>query len=222
MDHIVSIKYFIPLFVCFAAVFLLREFFTFRRVLKLKYLLTPLITTSIMPFVLLSVSIYGAGRYPILIIMGLAVSLAADTLLMVEEVNFFKHGLLFFMIAHFFYIAAFSIDYVFSPWHVSMVVFCVIAVALFYGSIVKKSGKQNPWVLVYMVALCAMWFLAFSYISPFRGGRGILLPAGATLFVISDTMLAVNAFLKPIPHSTVLTWSLYAPAQFFIALSCFY
>jgi uncharacterized membrane protein YhhN len=50
----------------------------------------------------------------------------------------------------------------------------------------------------------------------------VLLPAGAVLFVISDVVLAINTFVKKIPHSTVLTWSLYAPAQLFFALSCFY
>jgi hypothetical protein len=43
---------------------------------------------------------------------------------------------------------------------------------------------------------------------------------GATVFVISDIVLAVSAFLSPIPHSTVFTWALYAPARLMIALSC--
>jgi uncharacterized membrane protein YhhN len=52
--------------------------------------------------------------------------------------------------------------------------------------------------------------------------KAALLPVGATLFVVSDAVLGINTFVRRIPHSTVLTWSLYAPAQFCIAVSCFF
>lgn len=41
---------------------------------------------------------------------------------------------------------------------------------------------------------------------------------GAMIFVFSDTVIAVNKFLRPIPHSTVFNIGLYFIAQFLIVI----
>jgi len=66
-----------------------------------------------------------------------------------------------------------------------------------------------------------MAFFAWGRLGASISRHTFFIALGATLFVVSDLLLAINAFIRPIPHSTVFTWSLYAPAQFLIALSCF-
>jgi uncharacterized membrane protein YhhN len=222
MPAIFSIDYFVQLLFVFAAVLLLREFFSFRRLLPAKYLLTPLVTFCVIIFALLAIHSSGMTRYSTFILMGLVLSLVADTLLMIEEINLFKHGLIFFLTAHCFYLGAFTIGYAFSPWHVAAILVLCAGILLFYHKIYRKSGSHHVSVLVYMFVLAAMLFFAVSHVGESGSTRPVLLPAGAVLFVISDVVLAINTFVKKIPHSTVLTWSLYAPAQLFFALSCFY
>ncbi len=222
MPAVFSIDYFIPLLFAFAVVLLLREFFSFRRLLPAKYLLTPLVTFCVILFALLAMHSTGMTRYSTFILVGLVLSLVADTLLMIEEISLFRHGLVFFLAAHCFYLGAFTIGYSFRPWHAAAALVLCPGVLLFYRKIFRTTGTHHVSVLVYMFVLAAMLFFAASHVGDFGSTRPVLLPAGAALFVVSDVVLAVNTFIKKIPHSTVLTWSLYAPAQLFFALSCFY
>ncbi len=222
MPAIFSIDYFVHLLFAFAVVLLLREFFSFRRLLWAKYLLTPLVTFCVILFALLAIHSSGLTRYSTFILIGLVLSLVADTLLMIEEISLFRHGLLFFLAAHCFYLGAFTIGYSFSPWQVAAALVLSAGVLLFYRIIYRKSGAHHVSVLLYMAVLSAMLFFAIAHVGDSGSTRPVLLPAGAALFVVSDVVLAVNTFIKKIPHSTVLTWSLYAPAQLFFALSCFY
>lgn len=222
MSHLFSLQYFTGLFVLFVSIFILRELVAFLRILPLKYVLTPLVTISIFAFAMLAVRAFGMSPYTACIIAGLLFSLVADTLLMIEEIHMFIHGLIFFLLTHCCYIAAFSIGYSFVPWHGVLLAVFGALVVFFYGKIrAKKGGHAFP-VLLYMSALLLMCFFAYSHVRHGDATLGVLLPAAATLFAISDSVLAVNTFIKKIPHSTVLTWSLYAPAQFFIAVSCFF
>jgi len=221
MLYYTDIQYFTPLFLVFASVFLLREIFSFRKVLGAKYILTPLVTLSLVLLGVLSFYTAGVNRYSVLIITGLLFSLVADTLLMIEEMSFFIQGLVFFLLAHCAYIGALSLGYGFVPWHGAVAAGLAVLIAVFYWVIHRNYGEHHPWVLFYIVVLAVMCFFAYGHISGGEGRRAVLLPVGATLFFISDGVLAVNTFVKKIPHSTVLTWSLYAPAQFFIVLSCF-
>ncbi len=222
MPAIFSIEYFTRLLGAFVVVLLLREFFSFRRLLPAKYLLTPLVTFCVIIMALLAIHSTGMTRYSTFILMGLVLSLIADTLLMIEEISLFKHGLVFFLAAHCLYLGAFTIGYSFGLWHVAALLAIYSGLLLLYRGIYRATGAHHFAVLAYMFVLGTMLFFAISHVGEAGSTRPVLLPAGAALFVISDVVLAINAFIKRIPHSTVLTWSLYAPAQLFFALSCFY
>lgn len=222
MADLFEIRYFTNLFIVFTVIFLLREYFSFRRILTAKYVLTPMVTMSIIMFGFISLNATGVNRYSVLILAGLLLSMVADTLLMIEEISFFKLGLIFFLLAHCAYIGALSLGYRFQPWNIIVAALFIVLIGGFYWVICRSYGEHHPWVLLYMVVLAVMCFIAYSYMGIPGSMRAVLLPVGSTLFFISDGILAVNTFVKKIPHSTVLTWSLYAPAQFFIVLSCFF
>ncbi len=221
MADLLLIPRFVPCLVFFFAVLLVREFVSFRRILPAKYIFTPLVTLSIISFALLSASAAGFSRYTILVTMGLLLSLVADTLLMVEEISLFRQGVVFFFLTHLCYIAAFSGGYSFQLWHAAVLLAFLTVLALIYRRINITSTVLKMMIIVYMAALGMMCFFAFSHLGAPWDRQSVLLPAGATLFFVSDFILALNEFGGGIPHSTVLTWSLYAPGQLFIALSCF-
>jgi len=79
-------------------IFLLREFVAYKRILFLKYLLTPLITAAILIFPVLSLADNGFFLYAFLIFLSLLFALIADVLLMLEEYNYLKSGMIFFYV----------------------------------------------------------------------------------------------------------------------------
>jgi uncharacterized membrane protein YhhN len=71
-------------------------------------------------------------------------------------------------------------------------------------------------VFIYMTALLSMSAMA---LNRFGNGHPIsfsLIFAGSLLFVFSDTMIAVNRFLVPIPYEGILTMTTYISAQYLI------
>ncbi|PKL35741.1 MAG: hypothetical protein CVV44_19630 [Spirochaetae bacterium HGW-Spirochaetae-1] len=211
----------IYLFIPLAIVFLAREYVTFRNILPLKYLLTPSIPAMLAGMVIMAVWYTGIDRYSILIITALMLSMIADVMLMIVEIDLLKYGIVYFLLAHVVYIFAFSVGYQFQPWNAVIGAFLLASVILFYYRIGRHGGKLRIPVFVYSVVLALMIYFAFSHLGN-GNPAGILVAIGGALFAISDTCLAYNAFKKKIPHSSVITWATYGPAQFLFALSCFY
>jgi uncharacterized membrane protein YhhN len=68
-------------------------------------------------------------------------------------------------------------------------------------------------VAIYMCAITAM--VISSILARFRKPWVVV---GAILFLISDSLLAVNKFKSPLPYRNLLVWSTYYLGQFGIAL----
>ncbi len=222
MPAVFEITMFIQLAAVFLAVFAVREYFALRGIRAAKYLFTPLVTFSVLLITLRAGRADGLSYYTLMVTVGLLLSLIADTLLMIEESDHFIHGLLFFLLTHLAYIAAFANDYSYRPWHWALIGALGIGGGAIYAKIKTASWKMNLAVGLYVAILASMTFYAWSHAGVPGTQRAVLLPVAATLFVISDSILAVNTFVKKIPHSTVFTWTFYAPAQFLIAVSCYY
>jgi len=215
-------RYYLPIMFLFIVLLLFREIFTYKKNLMFKYLLTPLITFCVIINAILSLRLNNQDIYIFIIVTGLIFSLIGDTILMIEEKRFFIHGLVFFLFAQIAYIFAMSIGYRFQPWNIFIALPFIICILILYNSIKQKSPGKAKSVLVYMIVISAMTFFA---VAQFNNGsilKAYLLSLGALLFVISDIMLAVNEFIKKIPNSSVIVWLTYAPAQFLIAVSCYY
>lgn len=214
-------EYFLP-GVIFIVFLMLREIFTYRKNKLLKYLLTPLVSAVVIITALLSFKYYYGNTYNYIIITGLVFSLIGDTMLMIEEVNLFIQGLIFFLFAQISYAFAFAINYHFEAWNI-FIAACLFAVVIIFFKIIKKkaAGKAYP-VLIYMLVISAMVFFAVSRLNYGASAKGVLVSIGALLFLISDILVAVNEFVKELPNGTIIVWAIYAPAQLLIALSCFY
>ncbi len=203
----------------FILFFLIREYIAYKRYLRLKYFFTPSLTILLIMIMILSVTINGADRYRIMILLSLVTALAADTLLMIEEVDLLKNGMVFFIMSHLFYMGAFSIGASFRLWNL-VPASVIVVLSLIYISVLKKTaGKMLVPVIVYIVILDLMVYFAVTSLNNGASTPRIYSAAGAVFFMISDFILSINAFVKKIPNSTVFTWLFYALAQFLIVLS---
>jgi len=217
-----NIPFVLPLTISLMLVFLMREIFVFKNIIPAKYILTPIITLLIIIISILSLEHSSIERYTIMIIAGLLFSLIADALLMVVEVDLLKYGIVFFLIAHILYIIAFSGGYHFAFWNL-ILAFGLLAgiVLLFFKIKGKTSGLDIP-ILIYAIVLCLMVFFALSTLNSGSGMLQILVVTGSIMFLISDAIISVDAFIRKIPNATVFVWLFYAPAQFLFAISCYF
>ena len=157
------------------------------------------------------------------IFTGLICALTGDVLLMLQGNNpsFFMFGLVAFLFCHIFYIRAFILDYKsassaknpFLLW--AVFVFALFCAGLFFYLQPNLGEMQYP-VLIYAIIISVMAIMAVS-----RYGRVNLLSFeiifyGALFFLFSDSMLAYNKFVGPLPQAGVIIMSSYMLAQYLI------
>lgn len=146
-------------------------------------------------------------------IAALVFSLLGDILLMLPSENLFLFGLGSFLVTHLFYIAVFRKKATFKPF---LTVAFLISVIGFFLLILNNKIPEAltlP-VLIYMFVITVMGITA----SSINGNKIAVysLSIGAILFIISDSLIAVNKFTTPIPYSTLLIMSTYGIGQFLI------
>lgn len=218
---LLAIRYFPGLLIALIAVFTAREYVTVKERFPLKYIFTPMVTAIIAGFVMLCIAEDGVSPYRMLVLTALISSLVADTMLMVVEVDLMKQGILFFLLAHVLYIAAFSLTYEYRTWNIAVAVVLCLLLAIFYRGIWGVAGTMRVPIMIYAAVLCTMLFFALSCLNMEVTRREALIVAGAVLFVMSDFLLAYLSFIRPHRYESVIVWAVYAPGQFLIALSCF-
>lgn len=171
-------------------------------------------------------SLAGGWRGP-LFAFGLALvfSLLGDVFLLSNRL--FIPGLLAFLAAHAAYIVALSAESVLvgSPLLLLVAVPAGLAAVWVYR-IVRQGLERSPKsaalklpVLVYSLALTVMAVMAL--ITPLREGwissAALLVAVGGVLFFISDSILAINRFTRPVHNGQLLIHITYHLAQFALA-----
>src|SRR5690606_17676378 len=71
-------------------------------------------------------------------------------------------------------------------------------------------------VNIYAVVICLMWGLALHFVSDSKKFWSMPIAAGALLFVVSDSILAINRFYYPIPAGGLLVMATYGISQLLI------
>jgi len=82
----------------------------------------------------------------------------------------------------------------------------------------KYLGEMRLPVIVYETAMIAMLAGAVSRIGKVNRRSYILVLAGAILFIISDSVLAINKFVQPVSLSTLIIMGTYIAAQWLITV----
>jgi uncharacterized membrane protein YhhN len=139
-----------------------------------------------------------------------------DIFLMFRE-KYFMHGLIAFLISHFWYIGAFTLNN--TPHS-----FLLCGGFLILGSIIYKIISKNMTtlkipVLIYTFTIAIMAWTAIELYLTTSSINYLYSAIGAILFMISDGVLAFNRFRQPIKQERIIVLSTYFMAQWLIAIS---
>ena len=185
----------------------------------LEYFIKPMIVIWLMLY-FLSQTVSISSRLKKWILAALFFSWAGDVLLLFQQNNsiFFLLGLSAFLIAHIFYIVFFNSVRV--KENVRGNVWLLLIVAVYYGSLITLlyshlGGMKLP-VLLYGIVISCMLMLAMHMLSIKNKTAGKWMMTGALLFVMSDSLLAINKFYQPFEIASVAIMITYGLAQLFI------
>ena len=180
------------------------------------YVFKPLATLLVLVLALSQPASLPAYRWAL--VAGLVFSTAGDVFLMLQRDRFIA-GLASFLVAHLFYIFAFSIEVPFGAAPLLWLPFSVaggVVVAVAWGGL--KPALRDA-VIAYVVVIAAMAGQAAARWHALGGEAALAATLGAALFVISDSALAINRFRAPFHAERALTLGTYWAAQTLIALS---
>ncbi|HEX8651363.1 MAG TPA: lysoplasmalogenase [Pyrinomonadaceae bacterium] len=157
------------------------------------------------------------SSYKYLILAGLVCSLMGDIFLMLPSDRFIP-GLLSFLFAHLFYIAAFSSGkpQLYALWYaIPFLVYGGVMLWLLFPHL----GRMKLPVIIYMLVILVMAWRALNMWRETEQVWSELAFFGALLFTVSDSILALNRFRGRIDYSEFYILSTYFTAQWLIALS---
>ncbi len=154
------------------------------------------------------------------VILALFFSWVGDVLLMFQEDNsfFFLMGLISFLIAHIFYILFFHFlrvkENVKSRWYF------VVIVAAYYTILISLLspflGDMKLPVRIYAVFISFMLLIALHMLFIKNKKTGLMMMTGALLFIISDSLLAIDKFYQSFEMAGIFVMITYGLAQFLI------
>jgi len=152
--------------------------------------------------------------------LGVFFSMLGDIFLMLPKERFIA-GLVAFLLAHIFYIVGFgSLPPSIEPASLIIALFIILAIVQIYRRIasgLKASGNEKlklP-VLIYSIVISLMLYSALLTLtqSNWPYTPSILVSIGALLFFLSDTFLAWNKFVKPLPYGRLRVIIMYHLGQ---------
>jgi uncharacterized membrane protein YhhN len=159
------------------------------------------------------------------ILVGMMASIVGDVFLMLPG-NYFLLGLGAFLVAHLIYTYGFIADREDRIQWISVLPYLGLA-ALTFGFF-WWFGDVEPVMLapvgLYILAICTMTWQAFDRLKPLSNGKRKFAgyaAIGASLFLISDFVLAFNRFVAPFEYASVVVMATYLGAQYMIAKSAF-
>ena len=144
-------------------------------------------------------------------VVALVLSLAGDVFLMLPR-NLFVAGLASFLLGHLAYVAGFGLGEAW-PW-----ILAVAVVGAAVGTPIVRALRRDGHtellgpVLAYMAVISVMVACA-------AGSGDLLAFAGAALFMLSDSLIAWNRFVRPLAWAPVTIMVTYHLAQAALVLS---
>lgn len=148
---------------------------------------------------------YGGG----LLLTSLLFSTLGDIILEVDSKNLFAAGLGAFLIAHLCYIFIFMKSWRFVSWKLLLAAPVLAWAGYVFALIFAALGPLQVPVILY---ICALSLMAVSAV--FRSVPDFYITAaGAALFVLSDSLIALNKFHTPVPYARELIMTTYYAGQ---------
>jgi uncharacterized membrane protein YhhN len=156
-------------------------------------------------------------RYRGFIVAGLCLSMAGDAFLMLRHKRF-NEGLACFLLAHLLYIGAFVTVTPLRADFATVLPLFIIALAMM-TFLFPRLGRMKVPVTAYILVIVVMAGLAMERYIGSGGASAFHSFLGAMLFLISDSILAVNRFIREFRAAQGLILSTYFAAQWLLALS---
>jgi uncharacterized membrane protein YhhN len=192
------------------------------------YMSKPVLLLSLLILFRISIQKSGYKIFTSLITGALIFSTAGDILMMFtsESDNFFLAGLVTFLIAHFFYTAAFTYD-IFQKrvkeqhWgQLALSTLMVVYSAEFY--ILNRFSFGPMWlpVMIYCIGISVMGISAIMRGRSHNSSAYYRIVAGALLFIAADSFIALEKFVIHFDLSGVIILATYFTAQYFICIGC--
>lgn len=157
----------------------------------------------------------GVRRADALLLAALALSLAGDVFLMLS--GYFIPGLVAFLLAHLAYIALFRLGLPWFPSRRALAATLGLGVAMYsilwLGGL--PAGLRAP-VAAYVLVIALMAAQAIGRAGVHRDSAALAVALGAGFFMLSDSLLATNKFVSPVPMSQVWVLGTYYTAQVLI------
>ncbi|WP_066219282.1 lysoplasmalogenase [Formosa haliotis] len=155
-----------------------------------------------------------------LTILALSFSLLGDILLMFTNNSqmFFTLGLVAFLFAHLMYILIFIKDRRSFKKGVFFLTICLLYALLFIHFLQPHLGSLLTPVIIYIIAILSMVTTAFLRHKKNNPQAYYFILTGAILFMISDSILAINKFIAPIPFESIGIMLPYGLAQLLLVL----
>ncbi len=159
------------------------------------------------------------GRFGIFLLLALGFSLAGDVFLMFP--GYFIPGLVSFLIAHLAYIALFRQGQAWFPSRRALAITLGLGAAMY--AFLWQGGLPPALripVAAYVVVIALMAAQAIGRATVLHSGpqgrAAIGVAVGAGFFMLSDSLLAINKFVSPLPMAQVWVLSTYYAAQILI------
>lgn len=174
---------------------------------KMKHIYIYKPTAIILVILIAGLSLIGPNNqhlgYHMGIIVGLIFSLAGDIALMFISSLEFLSGLVFFLIAHVIYFIVFTLHSGFVPSDWNWAVILMLLAILIYGYLYSSMGKMKLPVMIYVLVINFMMHRALSTFSGsfFNLSQALAIALGAGLFYLSDLILAINKFKRPLKYN---------------------
>ena len=148
----------------------------------------------------------------VLLMAALGGSLAGDVFLMFP--GFFIPGLVSFLVAHLFYVALFKSGQTWFPHRGALAATLGIGVAMyaFLWAGGLPPALRAP-VAAYVLVIALMAAQAMGRATVLRDAPSLWVAIGAGFFMLSDSLLATNRFVTPLPMAQVWVLATYYAAQ---------
>jgi uncharacterized membrane protein YhhN len=149
----------------------------------------------------------------LLLIAALAASLAGDVFLMLPG-GYFIPGLASFLVAHLFYIALFRQGVARFPSGRALLLTLGVGAAMYawvWGGLTDPVLKLA--VAAYVGVISLMVAQAIGRATVLRDTASKAVAVGACIFMLSDSLIALNRFVQPLPMASLWVLTTYYLAQ---------
>jgi sterol desaturase/sphingolipid hydroxylase (fatty acid hydroxylase superfamily)/uncharacterized membrane protein YhhN len=156
------------------------------------------------------------GRFNALLLAALVFSLAGDVFLMLPG-NYFIPGLASFLVAHIFYIALFRQGQGWFPSKRALAAVLVVGATMYaivWGGLGDPVLKIAVAAYVSVISLMAAQAIGRATVQGDAAARWVAL--GACIFMVSDSLIAINKFVTPVALSSLWILATYYCAQMLI------